>query len=98
MYIFSQLFENVFTISLKFPEENISETSASAAKVIVFIKFYIKIYVLFVVYLCHNYVRITLKNAPNCIRNFKKVNLESIPPDPLTSPIFLKTDQIIPPP
>ena len=32
MYIFSQLYEDVFTISLKFTEENISETLASAAK------------------------------------------------------------------
>ena len=28
MHIFSQLYENVFTISLIFPEEKISETSA----------------------------------------------------------------------
>ena len=38
MHIFSQLYENVFTISLIFPEENISEASASEAKLIVFIK------------------------------------------------------------
>ena len=45
MPIFSQLSESVFTISPIFPEENISEleTSASAAKLIVYIKFYIKI-------------------------------------------------------
>ena len=47
MHIFSQLYENVFTIFLIFPEENISESSASAAKLIVFIKFCIKIYDIF---------------------------------------------------
>ena len=52
MNIFSQLYENVFTISLIFTEENISESSASAAKLIVFIKFYIQIYDMFGVYSC----------------------------------------------
>ena len=44
------------TISLIFREENISESSTSAAKLIIFIKFYIKICDIFGLYL---YVKIT---------------------------------------
>ena len=67
MHIFSQLSINVFTISLIFPEENISEASASAAKLIVFTKFYMEIYDIFGL---HLYVIITsdyTQIAPNCI-------------------------------
>ena len=45
MYIFTQLYENVFTISLKFHEKNILEASTSAAKEI--FMFYIKKYIIF---------------------------------------------------
>ena len=46
MHIFNN-YDNVFTISLIFPEENISETSASTGKLIDFIKFYLKMYDIF---------------------------------------------------
>ena len=71
LYISSQSYENVFPISLIFPEENISETSASAAKVIVFIKFYIKnIQYVWVICICHNDVRIHSRMHP--IASFTK--------------------------
>ena len=66
MHIFSQLYENVFTISLILPEKNISETSASAEKLIVFIKFYIKIYDIFGL---HLFVRIASEYTPIAIKS-----------------------------
>ena len=64
----SQLYENVFTISLKFHEENISEASASATKLIVFIKFYIKN----VIFSNHTYVKTMseIQNAPKNAQNY----------------------------
>ena len=59
MYIFSQLYEDVFTISLIFTEENISETLASGAKWNVFNKIYIKNISYFrLTFIYHKYFRI----------------------------------------
>ena len=73
MHIFSQLYENVFTISLILPEEKISETSASAEKLIVFIKFYIKI--IYDIFGLHLFVRI----HSNCPKKQTGIILKKLP-------------------
>ena len=76
MHIFSQLlYDNVFTISLIFPEEN--NQNHRLQQLIVFIKFYIKIFHIFGVYL---YVKITSEYSTffekKCENRMKCVSLQ----------------------
>ena len=69
MSIFSKFYENLFTISLKFLQEDILGIlgTPTAAKVIVFINIYIEICIIQSwKYYCHDYAKETLRSALNC--------------------------------